>query len=70
MDTSNKKGIVVEQMKQGVDAMSITTIAASLFGYLPEISAGVGLIWTLIRIYETKTVQKLISRRGSKNNID
>lgn len=65
MDTNNR-GEKMEHVKQTVDALSITSIAATLFGYLPEISAGVGLIWTLIRIYETKTVQKLLSRRRQK----
>jgi len=63
MDINKYKEKRMEHVKQVVDAVSITSIAATLFGYLPEISAGMGLIWTMIRIYETKTVQRLIFKR-------
>lgn len=39
------------------DAISISTVFATLAGWLPALAALASLIWTLIRIYETKTVQ-------------
>lgn len=44
------------------DAVSVTTVLGALVGYLPAMAALFTLIWTAIRIYETKTVQKLIGR--------
>lgn len=39
------------------DGLSIGTVAATIAGWLPHIAAVLSIIWTLIRIYETKTVQ-------------
>ena len=44
------------------DGLSITTVLASLMGYLPALAAGASLVWTLIRIYETKTVQRWLKK--------
>lgn len=66
MDTDNIKGNYMEQIKYTVDVVSLTTITATFFGWLPEISASAGLIWTLIRIYETKTIQGILLRRRKK----
>jgi hypothetical protein len=35
---------------------------AALAAWLPPLAALASLIWTLIRIYETKTVQHLLGR--------
>lgn len=43
-----------------VDGLSVTTLVATLTQLLPAIAALVTIIWTLIRIYETKTVQRLL----------
>ncbi|MFZ6755749.1 hypothetical protein ACO0K9_00900 [Undibacterium sp. Ji50W] len=48
-----------------LDAISIGTIAATLAGWLPGMAALASLVWSLIRIYETKTVQGWI-KRGKK----
>lgn len=52
----------LEVVKHTMDGLSLTTILASLVGYLPELSAGAALVWTLIRIWETRTVRKLMDR--------
>ena len=52
-----------EQVKQAVDVISISTGAAALFGWLPAIAAGLTIVWTLLRIYETRTMQRLIRGR-------
>lgn len=48
-----------------VDAISIGTVLATLAGWLPSMAAAASLIWTVIRIYETKTVQGWL--KGRKN---
>lgn len=49
-----------------VDGLSIASIVATLVGWLPSIAALASLIWTLIRIYETATVQGLIAKAREK----
>ncbi len=48
--------------KHTMDVLSIGTVAATILQWLPSIAAAVSIVWTLIRIYETATVQKLIAR--------
>ena len=58
---------VDEQTKLIIDMASITTVVGTLWGALPALAALFSLIWLLIRIYETKTVQGLISRFKKKD---
>jgi chromate transport protein ChrA len=51
-----------ENAKHIVDALSIGTVAGTLAGILPSIAAIFTIVWTAVRIYETKTVQKLLGR--------
>lgn len=51
-----------EAIKYTVDAGAGVITLGSLFGYLPELAALGTLIWTGIRIYETKTVQKMLGK--------
>lgn len=44
------------------DVLSITTVIGTLAQVLPSIAAGFTIIWTIIRIYETKTVQNFLKR--------
>ena len=53
-----------EAIKQGVDAVSIITVVGTLAGILPAIAALFTIIWTGIRIYESKTIQKLLGKNG------
>jgi hypothetical protein len=55
----------MEQYKPAGDVLSVTTVVATLGGWLPSIAALVSIIWGLIRIYETKTVQDWL-KRGRK----
>lgn len=52
-----------EAAKHVVDALSIGTVVATLAGILPSIAAIFTIIWTVIRIYETDTVQRLIGKK-------
>ncbi len=58
---------VDEQTKLIIDMASITTVVGTLWGALPALAALFSLIWSLIRIYEAKTVQGLISRFKKKD---
>ena len=53
-----------EQLKHTGDALSIGTVVATLAGWLPALAALATLVWTGIRIYETKTVQRWL--KGSR----
>lgn len=51
---------VNEVVKHIIDALSLVTVVGTLVDALPSIAAGFSIIWTVIRIYETKTVQSWI----------
>lgn len=51
-----------EAIKQGVDAVSIITVVGTLAGILPAIAALFTIIWTGIRIYESKTIQGMLRK--------
>jgi hypothetical protein len=44
------------------DVLSITTVVGTLAQVLPSIAAIFTIVWTMIRIYETKTVQSWLRR--------
>ena len=46
-----------ETTKHVVDAFSVLTMLGTLMQWLPSVAALVTIVWTSIRIYETKTVQ-------------
>jgi hypothetical protein len=46
-----------EPTKHLIDGISVATVMGTLMSWLPSIAALFTIIWTAIRIYETKTVQ-------------
>lgn len=52
----------MEVQKQTADATAVVITGATFLGYLPSIAAVFTIIWTLLRIYETKTVQGWVAR--------
>lgn len=48
---------VNEHTKHLIDGVSVATVMGTLMSWLPAIAALFTIIWTAIRIYETKTVQ-------------
>lgn len=46
-----------ETFKHIVDALSFFTVIGTITSMLPAVAALFTIIWTAIRIYETKTVQ-------------
>ena len=55
-----------EHAKAVVDALSIATVIGTLAQILPAMAALFSIVWSLIRIWETDTVQSLVNR--SKSN--
>ena len=51
-----------ESTKHAVDAASVFTAVGSILAWLPAIAALFTIVWTGIRIYETKTVQNWLVR--------
>lgn len=51
-----------EQVKHFFDAVSIAGVVATLAGWLPSIAALLSIMWTIIRIWETKTVRELVKK--------
>ena len=57
-----------EGAKNVLDLLSVTTVLGALMGILPSIAALFTIVWTGIRIYETRTVQRIISNIKDKFN--
>lgn len=55
-----------EAVKQALDAASVVTVVGTLMEVLPAIAAAFTIVWTAIRIWETKTVQDWWSERNAK----
>ena len=51
-----------EQVKYAVDVAAVSVTGAALMEWLPPLAAALTVIWTAIRIYETKTVRHLCRR--------
>jgi hypothetical protein len=51
-----------ETAKLAGDVLSIATLLGSLAHILPAVAALLTILWTLIRIFETSTVQKLLGK--------
>jgi hypothetical protein len=47
-------------LKHTIDVASFATLLGAIVNFLPSIAAGLTVLWTAIRIYETETVQRLI----------
>ena len=53
--------------KSVVDVLSLATVVGTLVQLLPAVAALLTIAWTMIRIYETKTVQSWLGRKGGDN---
>jgi hypothetical protein len=56
-----------EASKYIIDALSFVTVLGTLAEMLPSIAALFTIIWTAIRIYETRTVQKWIGKKDAQH---
>jgi len=59
-----------ETTKQAIDAVSVFTVVGTLSDLLPPMAALVTIIWTGIRIFETKTVQKMLGKSPPQDQDD
>ena len=59
---------LTDHEKLFIDVASIATGVGALVQILPELAAGLTIMWTVIRIYETETVQKMLGRRKNEQN--
>lgn len=57
-----KNYMTTDVIKTAVDCTSIGATIAVLMNYLPVATAILTFLWTVLRLYETKAVQDLISR--------
>ena len=53
---------LTDATKHLIDTASIATAVGTMMQLLPAIAALFTIVWTTIRIYETKTVQKLLGK--------
>ena len=51
-----------EHAKAVVDAISIATVVGTLAQILPAMAALFSIVWSVIRIWETRTVQNLVQK--------
>ena len=54
--------MATEGTKTLIDAVSVVTVVGTIGEVLPPLAALFTLIWTGIRIYETRTVQRMLGR--------
>lgn len=55
-----------EHAKTTVDYIAAGVTVGTILSWLPHIAAALTIVWTIIRIYETQTVQSIITwvKRG------
>ena len=56
-----------EASKHIIDFASVLTVLGTLADMLPAIAAVFTIVWTAIRIYETKTVQRWLGKNDAIN---
>ena len=56
------KEMATESTKTLIDGLSVVTVVGTIGEMLPPMAALFTLVWTAIRIYETKTVQRLLGK--------
>ena len=54
--------MATEGTKQVVDAVSVLTVVGTIGELLPPLAALFTLVWTALRIYESRTVQGLLGK--------
>ena len=55
-----------DNLKYVIDALSLATVLGTLMDMLPSIGALFTVLWTAIRIYETKTVQGWLGKKDAE----
>lgn len=55
--------VVHDSVFHPLDGVSIMAVIGTLLGYLPTATAVLTFIWTVIRLYETDTIQRIFCRK-------
>lgn len=61
-----KEPTMIDHVKAAGDGVSIVASIGALAGWVTPLAALASLIWTCIRIYETRTVQGWLEKIGAK----
>ena len=56
--------IETDTLKQCGDLASVAIVVATIAEWLPAVAALLTIVWTAIRIWETRTGQRLLRRGG------
>jgi len=59
-----------ETVKYVIDGVSFLTVVGTLAEMLPAVAASFTIIWTAIRIWETKTVQGWLNNKKAKDAVN
>ena len=59
-----------DTLKPLLDVFSMATVVGTLINVLPSAAAAFSIVWSLIRIYETKTVQGWLHKWRSNKKED
>jgi hypothetical protein len=55
-----------EGTKHILDGVSLLTVLGTLMEWLPAVAALLSIVWTVLRIYESKTIQSLLGKKETK----
>ncbi len=55
-----------DAVTHAIDALSVAVVVGTLTNMLPSVAALFTIVWTGIRIYETRTVQRLLGRQETE----
>jgi len=55
-----------ETVKHVLDSLSFGVVVGTVIGYLPALAALLSIVWTAIRIFETRTVRLLVARLAGR----
>lgn len=69
-DAAEKVHHLSEPAKHNIDLASVGVIVGTVLSWLPDFATVLSIIWFLIRIYETRTVQKLLGKPTPKERAD
>ena len=52
-----------QAVKAAGDVLSLTVVVGTLASWLPAVAALISVVWGVIRIYETDTVQRMLNKK-------
>ena len=55
--------MATESTKTLIDVLSVVTVIGTIGDVLPPLAALFTIVWTMLRIYETQTIQGLLGRK-------